>query len=247
MRLLRWFRISRDLVLESNVLLLVIGIIFLADVYIHIFVKLSTLESFEMGNYIVSLSAWMNWVRGFTLITYIFEAILGIRIARSPSLFAYAGYMLIGFILLIYLASIAISSIAFLDEFNLSVDMLLQKLWLGNRFDKVESLFECCGKTGVIDYLETIVNRTWSRESCCGMETCHGCREIIHATLRGIEKEIARDNIIVFVVLCIAMLIMLLHYKDAELADDPYESESSDDDDYKDDSEPSTLKYPGQQ
>ncbi|EDW74118.1 uncharacterized protein Dwil_GK21761 [Drosophila willistoni] len=246
MMLLRWFRISRNLVLESNAILLVTGIIFLADVYLHIFVKLSTLEFFEMGNYIVSLSAWMSWVRGLTLMVYIFEAILGIRMAKSPSLFAFAGYMLIGFILLIYLASIVISSIAYLDDFNISVDMLLQKLWLGNRFDKVESLFECCGKTGVIDYVETIENRTWSRESCCGMETCHGCHDIIHKFLWAIEKEIARDNIIVFIVLCIAMLIMLCHYKDAEFVDDPYESESSDNDD-DDDNEPSTLKDPGQQ
>ncbi|XP_017836533.1 uncharacterized protein LOC108595754 [Drosophila busckii] len=224
-RLLSWCLISSMLVIEYNVILLAVNFVLMLVLIGHVDVKQHTMDNSKMYLSSLGINDLTCVLRGFCLCCCMLNAVLGIFAAKYPSILKCASYVLCCLILLFYAACIAGSR--FHDEANYRYQtaMLLQNLWSLSRTDDIEELLDCCGKNGVIDY--RLTNRTWSKTACCELPDCTGCEEKFYKYLYKFEQEIARDNIILFVLLLVGMLIMIFYYKDVKVMGDPYESESS--------------------
>ncbi|XP_039494238.1 uncharacterized protein LOC120453548 [Drosophila santomea] len=221
----RWCRMSHDCVLQINVVLVVVGLIFLLDVLSHLYLKVVMFPGLRL--YPVALRPWLFWVRALTMVAYILNAVLGIFMARHPSVLKFAGYMLIGCVVLLYTISIGVTRFMYRGRFEFFVEMLVLQMWVRNSLGKVEVEFECCGKTSVVDYQTASSNRTWPIGCCCGEQNCTGCTSKLSKYLWTIEMDVARDNIIVSVVLFVAMIVMVLHFKDVQSLDDTGDLEES--------------------
>lgn len=220
----RWCRVSHDCVLQINVVLVVVGLIFLLDVFGHLYLKSVIFPGLRL--YPVALRAWLFWVRGLTMVVYILNAILGIRMARHPSIFKLAFYLLIGFVLLLYTFSIAVTRFMYRSRFEFFAQLLILQLWVKDELDKVEVEFGCCGKMGLVDYQTGSSNRTWASGSCCEEPKCPGCISKVTEYLWTIEMEVARDNIIVTLFLLVGLMVMLAHFKNVQFHEEPFEEDS---------------------
>ncbi|KAH8272614.1 hypothetical protein KR018_004513 [Drosophila ironensis] len=230
----RWCRVSNDCVLQINVVLIVVGMIFLMDVFSHFYLRTHMFPDIRV--YPVVLRSWLFWIRALTMVAYIGNAFLGIRMAKSPSILKFAGYILIGLLVLLYTVSIGVTRFMHRSRFEFFAQMLVYQMWVKKTLELIEAEFECCGMTGVVDYQTASANRTWSTGSCCGKPNCFGCNSKVRDYLWTIEIDVARDNLIVSVFLAIGMIVMLVHYKDLEFCDDL--------DDLKNPAEPSEAKHP---
>ncbi|XP_022228725.2 uncharacterized protein LOC111078380 [Drosophila obscura] len=207
-------RISDDSVLQINVVLLLAGLIFLMDVFNHMYVKHTLLS--DATTFPGALMAWMFLMRFLTMGGYILNAILGIRMARRPSLLKFAGYMLISLFLLLYTLSIAASRFMYRSRFELSAKMMVLLLWRNKKIGKLEEELGCCGQSGLIDYQISAETRNWASGACCGADVCSGCSAKLLEYLWGIEVEVARDNFILLILLLIGAAVMMWHYKDVQ-------------------------------
>ncbi|XP_034652035.1 uncharacterized protein LOC117890996 [Drosophila subobscura] len=199
-------RISHISVLQINVVLLLAGLIFLMDVFNHMYVKNTLLRDATIVP--GALLAWMFLTRFVTMLGYILNAILGIRMAQRKSLFKFAFYMLISFILLLYTLSIAASRLMYRSRFELTAKMMVLLLWRNHKLGKLEEEFGCCGEAGLIDYQISTEKRNWASGGCCGAQDCDGCLDKLIQYLWGIEMEVARDNFILFILLLIGAILM---------------------------------------
>ncbi|XP_017059175.1 uncharacterized protein LOC108099989 [Drosophila ficusphila] len=221
----RWCRVSHDCVLQINVVLVVVGLIFLLDVFSHLYLKTAMFPGLRL--YPVALRAWLFWVRGLTLVAYVINAILGVRMARRPSIIKFAGYMLIGCVVLLYTASIAVTRFLYRRRFEFFVQMMVLQMWLRESLGKVELEFACCGKTGVADYQTASSNRSWASGSCCERPGCPGCTAKLTEYLWTVEMDVARDNIVVSLLLLVGLVVMVSHFKDGQFEEDDYDSDDS--------------------
>ncbi|XP_017115262.2 uncharacterized protein LOC108137844 [Drosophila elegans] len=236
----RWCRVSHDCVLQINVVLVVVGMIFLMDVFSHLYLKAIMFPGLRL--YPVALRPWLFWVRGLTLVVYVLNAILGIRMARRPSIFKFAGYMLVGSVVLLYTSSIAVTRFMYRRRFEFFVQMLVLQMWIRDSLGKVEDEFGCCGKTSVVDYQTASSNRTWASGSCCGKRSCPGCISKLTEYLWTVEMDVARDNIIVSLFLFVGLIVVVAHFKDLHFLEDPYDSDDSEEASDQRDDDPSTKK-----
>ncbi|XP_017115274.2 uncharacterized protein LOC108137853 [Drosophila elegans] len=236
----RWCRVSHDCVLQINVVLVVVGMIFLMDVFSHLYLKSIMFPGLRL--YPVALRPWLFWVRGLTLVVYVLNAILGIRMARRPSIFKFAGYMLVGSVVLLYTSSIAVTRFMYRRRFEFFVQMLVLQMWIRDSLGKVEDEFGCCGKTSVVDYQTASSNRTWASGSCCGKRSCPGCISKLTEYLWTVEMDVARDNIIVSLFLFVGLIVVVAHFKDLHFLEDPYDSDDSEEASDQRDDDPSTKK-----
>ncbi|EDW01496.1 uncharacterized protein LOC6559925 [Drosophila grimshawi] len=212
--------ISPGFVIEINVVLIGLGIIFLVDLYNHIYLRSSTLSELDMTIGLLGLSARISWIRGICLFVYLLFAILGIRMSKHPSIIKFAGYMLAGSTLLLFTICVAVSRYLYSSSLRYYTNMMLHTLWMKAQIEMMEELFDCCGIHGSIDYI--IANRTWSMAACCNLPDCDGCQDMFHDYMKNIEMEIARDNFALFLIIAIALALMILYYKYAPLTEDPY-------------------------
>ncbi|XP_030560585.1 uncharacterized protein LOC115762488 [Drosophila novamexicana] len=219
--------VSPGLVIEINILLLAVGGIFLIDLYNHVLWR--QLKYVNMSICLMGLSQRLSLIRGVSLAVYLLTAILGIRMSKHPTVFKFAGYMIMSFLNLLFMLTIAISRYRYGRDFQYFTNMMLFDLWHRDLIEPMEAKFDCCGMHGQIDYI--IENRTWSKAACCELPYCTGCQKMFHDYLQNIEMEIARDNIALFTFQIIGMLFVIIHYTSGVLVDDPYESESSEYDD----------------
>ncbi|XP_064547823.1 uncharacterized protein Tsp42A [Drosophila montana] len=222
--------LSPGLVIEINILLLAVGVIFLVDLYNHVLWR--QLEHVNMSICLMGLSTRVSLIRGVSLAVYLLTAILGIRMSKRPTIFKFAGYIIVCIMNLLFMLTIAISRYRYGSDFQYFTNMMLHDLWNRDQIEPIEALFDCCGMHGQIDYI--IVNRTWSKAACCELPFCTGCQDMFHDYLQNIEMEIARDNIALFLFQIIGMIFMIIHYTSGVVVDDPYESESSE---YEEDEE----------
>lgn len=221
----RWCRVSHDCVFQINVVLVVVGVIFLLDVLSHLYLKAVMFPGLRL--YPVALRPWLFWVRALTMVAYILNAVLGIHMARQPTVLKYAGYMLVGSVVLLYTISIGVTRFMYRKRFEFFAEMLVLQMWVRDRLGKVEVEFECCGRSSVVDYQTASSNRTWPIGSCCGKQNCTGCTAKLSQYLWTIEMDVARDNIIVSVLLFVAMIVMVLHFKDVQSLDDTSDVDES--------------------
>ncbi|XP_017074862.1 uncharacterized protein LOC108110343 [Drosophila eugracilis] len=222
---LSWCRVSHDFALQINVILLVVGVIFLLDVFSHLYLKVVMFPGLRL--YPVSLRSWVFWVRILTMVAYNVNAIIGIFMSRELTVFKFVGYVLIGCVLLLYSFSIAVSRFMFRSRFEFFVKMLVLQMWINNSLSKIEVEFGCCGKTSVIDYQTVANNRTWAAGSCCEEQNCTGCITKVTQYLWTIEMDVARDNIIVSFFLLLSLIVMAAHYKYVQLQQESYYSDNS--------------------
>ncbi|EDV33168.1 uncharacterized protein Dana_GF23186 [Drosophila ananassae] len=222
----RWCRVSRDCVLHINVVLIVIGLIFMLDVFSHLYLRSTMFPDIRL--YPVVIRGWLFWIRGLTMLSYIAEAILGIWMAKQPSLIKYGGYILIGLAVLLYTVSIAVTRFMYRDRFEYFAQLLVYQMWLKRTLGTIEAEFSCCGMVGVIDYQTPSANRTWSSGSCCSEPNCPGCNPKVEEYLWTIEMDVARDNIIVSVFLALGMIVMLMHFHGVNFYEDLLEDDSDD-------------------
>ncbi|KAM8711938.1 hypothetical protein ACLKA7_012449 [Drosophila subpalustris] len=221
----RWCNISSSFLLEANVIIIALGCVFMWDLYNHFDLKQTTLEHINTELY-MCLSSRLFIIRTLTILGYLSSGIMGIVISRSLTLFRFAGYLLLTSMTLIFTFAIGVSQYIYKKHGRYYSNMMLHDLWMKNRIEPLEALFDCCGKHGAIDY--EIANRTWSKASCCELPNCEGCEEMFYEFLNSFEMEIARDNIILFVCLFIAVLLIIVYYKNSEMQFDPYLSEDED-------------------
>ncbi|KAH8303739.1 hypothetical protein KR059_001593 [Drosophila kikkawai] len=222
-----WCRVSRACVVQINVVLIVVGLIFMLDVVGHHYLRSHIFPGLRL--YPVALRDWLFWVRGLTLLVYILNAILGIRMALNPSILKFALYVLIGLVDLLYTLTIAVTRFMYREKFEYFARHVALEFWAKDELGKIEEEFKCCGVLGVIDYQTDSSNRTWSSGSCCEKPECSGCIWNIKKYLGTIEMEVARDNFFVSIFLFVGLIFMLVHFKDAQFHDDPYEDDSEDD------------------
>lgn len=208
--MLQGYFLSPGFVLEVNVLLMAVCIVFMVDLYNHLSIKSTTLPNIKTTFYIIGLDARISWLRAISLIGYLLNAIVGVRMAISPSRYKFAAYMLTGLMVFITMLSIGVSRYASGVDGQFYANLMLEDLWQRNLMESLEYELDCCGKNGAIDY--EIANRTWSPASCCGSPNCFGCQKPFFAYLYEIEMEIARDNIISLIFLGIGLLLMFAHY-----------------------------------
>lgn len=182
----------------------------MVDLYNHLTVKNSTLKNLSEYFYLIGMDPRVFWLRGLSLVTYLITAIVGIRMVLAPSFYKYATYMLMSSMLSITLFAIGVSRYSSTIDGQYYANMMLEILWTKKHIDQIEYQLDCCGKNGPIDY--EIANRTWEPASCCGSPDCPGCQRRFFAYLCGFEMEIARDNIISFILLAIGMVLMVAHY-----------------------------------
>ncbi|KAH8389976.1 hypothetical protein KR200_004792, partial [Drosophila serrata] len=225
-----WFRVSSAFMVQINVLLIVVGVLFMLDVVGHHYLRSQTFPGLPL--YPVGLRDWLLWVRALTLLAYILNAILGIRMAKNPSVLKFALYMVIGLVVLLYNLTIASTRFMYRQKFEYFATQVTLQCWAKNMMDKLEVEFTCCGVIGVSDYQMSSTNRTWSSGSCCEKPECPGCISNIKKYLWTIEMEVARDNYFVAIFLAATLILMILFFKDVQLYDDPYEEESEDDSEY---------------
>ncbi|KAH8350319.1 hypothetical protein KR084_002978, partial [Drosophila pseudotakahashii] len=221
----RWCLVSQDCVLQINVVLAVVGLIILLDVFSHLYLKTVMFPGLNL--YPVALRTWLFWVRVLIMVVYVLNAILGIRMARNMSVFKFAGYMLVGCVVLLYTFSIAVTKFMYRRRFEFFVQMMVLQMWIKNSLGKVEVEFGCCGKTSVVDYQKCSTNRTWASGSCCGEQNCPGCTSKLTEYLWTIEMDVARDNIIVSLFLFVALVVMVAHFIDVGFQEDSYDSDDS--------------------
>ncbi|XP_016957995.1 uncharacterized protein LOC108029992 [Drosophila biarmipes] len=221
----RWCLVSQDCVLQVNVVLVVVGLIILLDVFSHLYLKTVMFPGLRV--YPVSLRTWLFWVRFMTMVSYVLNACLGIRMARHPNIFMFAGYMLVGCVVLLYTFSIAVTRFMYPRRFKFYVQMLVNQMWIKDTLGKVEVEFGCCGRTSAADYLKGSTNRTWASGSCCGEHNCPGCTSKLTDYLWTVEMDVARDNIIVSLFLFVALAIVAVHYSRVKFQEDSYDSDDS--------------------
>lgn len=208
--MLQGYFLSPGFVLEANVLLIAICIIFTVDLYNHLSIKNTTLPDINTSFYIIGLDGRVFWLRAISLLGYLVNAIIGVRMAIAPSRYKYTAYMLMGMMVFITMFSIGISRYSSGIDGQYYANLMLEDLWNRKKIELVEYELDCCGKNGVIDY--EIAQRKWPPASCCGSPNCFGCQERFFAYLYSIEMEIARDNIISFIFLGIGLILMFAHY-----------------------------------
>ncbi|KAH8234087.1 hypothetical protein KR038_001289, partial [Drosophila bunnanda] len=225
-----YLQVSPALVVQINVLLIVVAVIFMLDVIGHHYLRSHTFPGLRL--YPVALRNWMLWVRALTLLAYILNAIVGIRMAKNPSLLKFALYLIIGFMVLLYNLVIASTRFMYRRKFEFFARQLVIQIWNKDKLGPLEVEFTCCGVTGARNYQMSKTNRTWSSDSCCEKPECPGCLTNVTKYLWVIEMEVARDNFFVSIFLVVGLIFMLLFYKDVELFDDPYVKESDDDFEY---------------
>ncbi|KAH8253563.1 hypothetical protein KR032_005977, partial [Drosophila birchii] len=223
-------RVSRACVVQINIVLIAVGVIFMLDVVGHRYLRSNTFPGVRL--YPVALRDWLFWVRALTLLAYVLNAILGIRMAQKPSILKFALYLLIGFVVLLYTLIIATTRFMYRQKFNYFARQVVLQLWANDKLSKLEVEFICCGVTGVNDYQTLSTNRTWLSGSCCEKPECPGCITNITNYLWIIEVEVARDNFFVAFFLVVGLIFMILFYKDVQLHDDPYDEESDNDSEY---------------
>ncbi|KAH8288982.1 hypothetical protein KR054_002921, partial [Drosophila jambulina] len=223
----RWFRVSRACVVQINIVLIAVGVIFMLDVVGHCYLRAHLFPDLRL--YPAGLRDWLFWVRGLTLLAYILNAILGIRMAQNPSILKFALYLLIGLVVLLYNIIIAVTRFMYRTKFEFFAKQVALQFWDKNKLGKLEVEFSCCGVTGVNDYHMDSTNRTWPSGSCCEKPECPGCISHIRKYLWTIEMEVARDNFFVAVFLIAGLIFMVIHYKDVQFNNDPYEEDSEDD------------------
>ncbi|XP_001361338.3 uncharacterized protein Tsp42A [Drosophila pseudoobscura] len=214
-RLCRGCRISHDCVLQINVVLLLAGLIFLMDVFNHMYVKYTLLR--EATVFPGVLMAWMFMMRFLTTAGYILNAIVGIRLARCPGLIKFASYMFFSLLLLLYTLSIAATRFVYRSRFELSATRMALLLWRNDKIGRLEEELGCCGRMGLIDYQISAEERHWASGACCGEPGCGGCSAKVIKYLWGIEVEVARDNFILFILLLVGAVVTMCHYKDVQL------------------------------
>ncbi|XP_036675107.3 uncharacterized protein [Drosophila suzukii] len=206
----RWCLVSQNCVLQINVVLVVVGLIILLDVFGHLYVKTVMFPGLHV--YPVAMRKWLFWVRLMTIVSYVLNAILGIRMTRQPTVFKFAGYMLVGCVVLLYTFTIAVTRFMYRRRFEFFVQLMVSQMWIKDCLGKIEVELGCCGRTSAADYQKCSTNRTWASGSCCGEHNCPGCTSKLTEYLWTIEMDVARDNIILSFFLFVALSLMAAHY-----------------------------------
>ncbi|KAH8416190.1 hypothetical protein KR222_010404 [Zaprionus bogoriensis] len=225
MTILFSYFISPGFVLEVNVVMIAVGIIFFVDLYNHFNINRTMLSDVGRHFCLIGLDARMFWTRFFSLFGYVVNSIVGISMARRPTRFKFAAYIILGAMVFITMFAIGISRYMVGSDGKYYSKMMLHYLWSKIAIEPLEHILDCCGVNGAIDY--EIANRTWSQASCCGSPNCPGCHDRFYAYLKKIEREIARDNIVTFIFLAIGLTLMVGHYQNLGFHEDVL----SDDDD----------------
>ncbi|KAH8372747.1 hypothetical protein KR009_004294 [Drosophila setifemur] len=219
--------VSHNCVLQLNVVLLVVGIIFLVDVFSHVYLRWSLFPDLRV--YPVVMRSWLFLVRGVTMVAYIGTAVVGISMAKRPSIFKFAGYILFGFIVLLYTVSLGVTRFMYRPRLKFFAHLMVYQMWIYKTLHATEEEFICCGRSGEVDYQTTKANRTWASGSCCGEPNCPGCQSKILVYLLQIQMDVARDNFIASMFLALGLVVMLAHFKDVQFHEDPYDTDDSDD------------------